>query len=180
MLSEIPLAFRPSGARRRKRRLSPKWALLFGRTPGWNGLNNRASAPKRAFCYQAAAPEHYTEILSRSWIILGLLVLYLLHLGGAGMLGPDEPRYASIGRAMAHSSDFITPRLNGEPWFEKPPLLYWMVAVGQWLHLSDEWAARLPIAFASRTAFRRTFLAPSAFVSEIRHSPKWSFMMQEL
>ena len=65
------------------------------------------------------------------------------------MLGPDEPRYASIGRAMAHSGDFITPRLNDQPWFEKPPLLYWMVAVGHWLHLSDEWAARLPVALVS-------------------------------
>jgi 4-amino-4-deoxy-L-arabinose transferase-like glycosyltransferase len=82
-------------------------------------------------------------------LILALLVVYLLHLGGAGMLGPDEPRYASIGRAMAHSGDLITPRLNDQPWFEKPPLLYWMVAVGHWLHLSDEWAARLPVALAS-------------------------------
>ena len=65
------------------------------------------------------------------------------------MLGPDEPRYASIGRAMAHSGDLITPRLNDQPWFEKPPLLYWMIAVGHWLHLSDEWAARLPVAFVS-------------------------------
>jgi len=65
------------------------------------------------------------------------------------MLGPDEPRYASIGRAMAHSGDLITPRLNDQPWFEKPPLLYWMVAVGHWLHLSDEWAARLPVALVS-------------------------------
>jgi 4-amino-4-deoxy-L-arabinose transferase-like glycosyltransferase len=65
------------------------------------------------------------------------------------MLGPDEPRYASIGRAMAHSGDLITPRLNGKPWFEKPPLLYWMVAAGHWMRLPDEWAARLPVAFVS-------------------------------
>lgn len=65
------------------------------------------------------------------------------------MLGPDEPRYASVGRAMAQSGDLVTPRLNGHPWFEKPPLLYWMVAVGRWLRLPDEWAARLPVALAS-------------------------------
>jgi len=78
-----------------------------------------------------------------------LLLLYLLNLGGVGFLGPDEPRYASIGREMARSGDLITPRLDGQPWFEKPPLLYWMVAVGHWLRLSDEWAARLPVALAS-------------------------------
>lgn len=65
------------------------------------------------------------------------------------MLGPDEPRYASIGRAMAQSGDLITPRLDGHPWFEKPPLLYWTVALGNRLVGSDEWAARLPIALIS-------------------------------
>ena len=76
---------------------------------------------------------HYTEVLSRAWLIFGIFILYLVHLGGAGMLGPDEPRYASIGRAMAQSGDLITPRLDGRPWFEKPPLIYWTVALGNWL-----------------------------------------------
>ena len=93
--------------------------------------------------------EHYTEVLSRAGLILGILILYLLHLGGAGMLGPDEPRYASIGRAMAHSGDLITPRLNGHPWFEKPPLIYWTAALGTWSRFSGEWAARLPVALIS-------------------------------
>lgn len=87
--------------------------------------------------------------MPRSWLILPLLLLYLLNLGGVGFLGPDEPRYASVGREMTRSGDLVTPRLDGQPWFEKPPLLYWMVAVGHWLHLSDEWAARMPVALAS-------------------------------
>jgi 4-amino-4-deoxy-L-arabinose transferase-like glycosyltransferase len=92
---------------------------------------------------------HYTEDLSKSWLIVPLLVLYLSNLGGVGFLGPDEPRYASIGREMARSFDFVTPRLDGSPWFEKPPLLYWMTAAGLLLRLPDEWAARLPVALAS-------------------------------
>jgi 4-amino-4-deoxy-L-arabinose transferase-like glycosyltransferase len=82
--------------------------------------------------------------LSRSWLIFPLLLLYLLHLGGVGFLGPDEPRYASIGREMAHSGDWITPRLDGQPWFEKPPLTYWLTAAGHLAGLPDELAARLP------------------------------------
>jgi 4-amino-4-deoxy-L-arabinose transferase-like glycosyltransferase len=78
-----------------------------------------------------------------------LLLLYLLHLGGVGMLGPDEPRYASIGREMARSGDWITPRLDGQPWFEKPPLTYWLTAAGHLARLPDEWAARLPEALIS-------------------------------
>jgi 4-amino-4-deoxy-L-arabinose transferase-like glycosyltransferase len=87
--------------------------------------------------------------LSRSWLIVPLLILYLLDLGGVGFLGPDEPRYASIGREMARTHDFVTPRLDGQPWFEKPPLLYWMIVAGRATHLSDEWAARLPVALLS-------------------------------
>src|SRR5215831_12613759 len=92
---------------------------------------------------------HYTEGLSRSWLTIPLLMLYLWDLGGVGFLGPDEPRYASIGREMARSHDFVTPRLDGQPWYEKPPLLYWMVALGRFARLPDEWAARLPVALLS-------------------------------
>jgi len=96
---------------------------------------------------------HYTGGLSRSWLVLlgisVLLILYLFNLGGAGFLGPDEPRYSSIGREMARAHDFVTPRLDGKPWFEKPPLLYWMIAAGRAVRLPDEWAARLPGALLS-------------------------------
>src|SRR3954470_4351515 len=47
---------------------------------------------------------------------------------------------------MASSGDWITPRLWGQPWFEKPPLLYWMSALGFRLGLGPEWAPRLPVA----------------------------------
>jgi len=74
------------------------------------------------------------------------------NLGAIGFLGPDEPRYAWIARAMAESNDWVTPRLYGEPWFEKPVLYYWAAAAGFRLHLSAEWAARLPSAFAALAA----------------------------
>lgn len=82
-------------------------------------------------------------------LILALVLLYLTKLGGVGFLGPDEPRYAAVGRAMARSGDWITPRLDGQPWLEKPPLLYWTTALGHWARLPDEWAARLPVALIS-------------------------------
>ncbi len=82
-------------------------------------------------------------------MIFPLVVVYLFGLGSVGFIAPDEPRYASIGREMAVSHDFITPRLDHQPWFEKPPLLYWMVALGRIVRLPDEWAARLPVALMS-------------------------------
>jgi len=69
----------------------------------------------------------------RALALLGcgaLCFLYFFGLARTGLLGPDEPRYAAIGHAMAASGDWVTPRLWGSPWFEKPPLLYWMTALG--------------------------------------------------
>lgn len=66
-----------------------------------------------------------------------------------GLVGPDEPRYAAIGRAMAGSGDWVTPRLWGQPWFEKPVLLYWMTASAFRLGLGPDLAPRLPVALLS-------------------------------
>jgi len=65
------------------------------------------------------------------------------------MLLPDEPRYAAIGQAMARSGDLVTPYLWGSPWFEKPPLLYWMTAAFFAVCHQPELAARLPVALFS-------------------------------
>ena len=43
----------------------------------------------------------------------------------------------------------MTPTLDGAAWFEKPPLLYWMIAAGHFARLPGEWAARLPVALLS-------------------------------
>ena len=74
------------------------------------------------------------------------------NLGALGLVGPDEPRYVWIARAMAETGDWVTPRLYGQPWFEKPILYYWAAAMGFLLHLPAEWAARLPSACAALAA----------------------------
>ncbi len=80
------------------------------------------------------------------------LVCLFSHLGALGLVGPDEPRYVWIARAMAETGDWVTPRLYGQPWFEKPALYYWTAAIGFRLNLPAEWAARLPSAFAALAA----------------------------
>jgi 4-amino-4-deoxy-L-arabinose transferase-like glycosyltransferase len=84
-------------------------------------------------------------------LLLGVILycLFFHGLGSVGLLGPDEPRFAAIGREMARSGDWITPRLWGEPWFEKPALLYWMTGVGFRAGLNEELAPRLPVALLS-------------------------------
>ncbi len=67
-------------------------------------------------------------------------------------MGPDEPRYAWIARDMAESGDWITPRLYGSPWFEKPPLYYWGAGICFKLFGVSETTARLPSAIAALLA----------------------------
>jgi 4-amino-4-deoxy-L-arabinose transferase-like glycosyltransferase len=83
---------------------------------------------------------------------LAILACLFAHLGALGLVGPDEPRYAWIARAMATSGDWVTPRLYGQPWFEKPILYYWLGAIGFRMNLPAEWAARLPSAVAALAA----------------------------
>jgi len=91
----------------------------------------------------------WRSVLAAAAVGLLLYLLYFFGLNGAGLLGPDEPRYAAIGRQMALSGDWVTPRLWGEPWFEKPALLYWMTAIGFLAGLGPELAPRLPVALTS-------------------------------
>ena len=89
------------------------------------------------------------------WAILiaaTLCVCYFSHLGAIGFVGPDEPRYAWIARDMAETGDWVTPRLYGKPWFEKPPLLYWGAAICFKLFGVSEAAARLPSAISALLA----------------------------
>ena len=84
------------------------------------------------------------------WLALPLaFFLYFYRLDAAGLLGPDEPRYAAIGREMAQSGDWVTPHLWGQPWFEKPALLYWTTAAGFRLGLGPDLAPRLPVALVA-------------------------------
>src|SRR5712672_1886182 len=87
-------------------------------------------------------------------ILITLYVCYFSHLGAIGFVGPDEPRYAWIARDMAETGDWVTPRLYGKPWFEKPPLLYWGSALFFKLFGSSapEVAARLPSAISALLA----------------------------
>jgi 4-amino-4-deoxy-L-arabinose transferase-like glycosyltransferase len=89
------------------------------------------------------------------WAVLiaaTLYVCYFSHLGAIGFVGPDEPRYAWIARDMAETGDWVTPRLYGKPWFEKPPLFYWGAALSFKLFGVSEAAARLPSAISALLA----------------------------
>jgi 4-amino-4-deoxy-L-arabinose transferase-like glycosyltransferase len=85
----------------------------------------------------------------RTRLALGILALLLFFgaLGSYPLLEPDEGRYAEIPREMLARGDFVTPRLNGVLYFEKPPLYYWLNAAALSLPGRPEVLGRLFGAF---------------------------------
>ena len=109
-----------------------------------------ASAHPCYFCTLGMKPAlrvYFDQIIIAVLAVL-CFVLFFYGLGNIGLVGPDEPRYAAIAREMLTTGNYITPRLYGAPWFEKPPLMYWLAALGYKLFGFNETGARLPSALA--------------------------------
>ena len=88
------------------------------------------------------------EKMDRWKLLMFAAVVAFPFLGSFGLLEPDEGRFAQIGREMMAGGDFLIPRLNGIEQFYKPPLVYWINAVGYRILGVSEWTARLPSALA--------------------------------
>jgi 4-amino-4-deoxy-L-arabinose transferase-like glycosyltransferase len=88
------------------------------------------------------------EKMDRWRLLMFAAVVAFPFLGSFGLLEPDEGRFAQIGREMMAGGDFLIPRLNGIEQFYKPPLVYWINAVGYRILGVSEWTARLPSALA--------------------------------
>ncbi len=96
---------------------------------------------KRALAWLSASG---TRAALSLFLLSGFLEFF--RLGARGLFEPDEGRYAEIPREMIALGDWITPHLNHVPYFEKPPLVYWMTA-GLYRILGEiPLAARFPSA----------------------------------
>ena len=94
----------------------------------------------------SAQPELHDPLPSRrALLLLGALlaVLWLGVLGLRDLVPTDEGRYAEIPREMVASGDWVTPRLDGFKYFEKPPLQYWATAASYEVFGIGQWQARL-------------------------------------
>ncbi len=78
-------------------------------------------------------------------VVLLLALVRLLTLGAYPLMDTTEARYAEISRVMAERNDWITPWNDATtPFWGKPPLAFWVTALGLRLFGINEFAARLP------------------------------------
>ena len=89
----------------------------------------------------------YSNILSISILFVVCIFVYFWNIGAYPLMDVDETRYVSIAKHMFLSKDYLTLFLNGEYFFEKPPLYFWSecLSFGVFGHI-NEFTARFPCA----------------------------------
>lgn len=100
---------------------------------------------------QVAKRSQHWEIASLCavfWILLLSWLVFFYRLGSTGLLDETEPLFVEAARQMSVTGDWITPYFNGMTRFDKPPLIYWLMAIGFRTIGVNEFAARLPSAIS--------------------------------
>ena len=83
------------------------------------------------------------------WLALVCGIAFFWGLVSVGLVDETEPLFAEAARQMYETGDWITPYFNGVTRFDKPPLVYWLMAIGFHLFGVGEWAVRLPSALSA-------------------------------
>ncbi len=109
-------------------------------------------------------------------LICGLVFLW--NLGTVGLVDETEPLFAEAARQMTVTGNWITPYFNQETRFDKPPLVYWLMAVGYQVLGVNEWAVRLPSAMAAIVLTITIFLILRSFgflpnKNNLKTQPYW-------
>jgi 4-amino-4-deoxy-L-arabinose transferase-like glycosyltransferase len=101
------------------------------------------------------APSRLTLLLEDPLLPCLLLFAWVLISAWIRPLGmPDEGRYTGVAWEMVRSGHWLTPTLDGLPYFHKPPLFYWLTAISIQLFGTSELALRVaPMLGATLIAF---------------------------
>lgn len=112
-------------------------------------LAERRAAPAAAHHdFQGARTERPLPSGLLALLLVVLAIFWFASLATRSLISPDEGRYASLAWEMLRSGDWVTPRLNGLLYFEKPPFQYWASALFLHLFGMNVFAARLWPALA--------------------------------
>ncbi|MEB3229473.1 MAG: glycosyltransferase family 39 protein, partial [Leptolyngbyaceae bacterium] len=101
----------------------------------------------------AASIDRWSEGLIYGGLAIAALILFTVDLGGVALRDWDESLVAQVAKEI-HQAPFaakvwLHPTLHGQPYFNKPPLVHWLVAIAYVMGGVNEWTARLPGALAT-------------------------------
>src|SRR3972149_665623 len=113
----------------------------------------------KSACKNQAISSYFKKInlLFLSLIAFSSFIM-LYHLGNNSLHTVDEALYATISREMLITGDWITPHLKGKPYFNKPPLKFWLTAVSFRFFGTSEWVVRFWSAASAVACIIFTFL----------------------
>ena len=103
---------------------------------------------------------------NRNILILYCLLLFLLFVGNVPLLDPDEPVYGETAKEMIAAGDWLSPRIYGDFWYDKPPLFYWLEALSFSVLGVSEFSARLPSALAALGTVLYVYYAARRLLNE--------------
>lgn len=107
------------------------------------------------------------------WLLVIGFLAFFWNLGSTGLIDETEPLFAEAARQMTVTGDWITPYFNGVTRFDKPPLIYWLMASAYSTFGVNEFAARLPSALAG-------FALTSLLFYTLRQFGAWGFLKPNL
>ena len=129
-----------------------------------------------------------TRSLSGWAFWLALATAWFATMSWRPMLEPDEGRYAEVPREMHVTGDWVTPRLDGVKYFEKPPLQYWATATLYSFFGVKEWTSRfwscalaflcLPLTYAFARHLYRSEAAGLAALTALAINPYFAVVGQ--
>ncbi len=108
----------------------------------------------------------HIELFTLGALFLLCYFLFFYNIGNYPLMDVDETRYVSMARDMFNTKDFLTLYLNGEYFFEKPPLYFWMECLSfGLLGKINEFSARFPCAFCAFVSVLSVYFTGRKIVS---------------
>lgn len=99
-------------------------------------------------------------------LFLFALLLYGLFSDIIPLLDPDEPVYGETAKEMLLTGDWLSPRIYGEYWYDKPPLFYWLDAFSFSIFGISTFAARFPSAVFGACTAAYLYLSTRKLIGE--------------
>lgn len=101
-----------------------------------------------------------------TWIlIIAGAILYIPFIGGVSLFDWDEINFAEISREMIMTGDYLNIQVDYKPFFEKPPLFFWLQVLCMKVFGINEFAARLPNAIAGSITLVLLFKTGSDWIN---------------